>query len=83
MRQEWLRSYPDADDALDSHELSALHDVACFIGAALTVENRRAHELETMEHHLRTLEKIGVEPLFVADEKVSIEYQNSFLAVIG
>jgi hypothetical protein len=51
---------------------SAFHDVAYFIGAALTIEDRRAHELEIVEHYLRTLEKFGVESLFTSDREVAM-----------
>lgn len=65
------------------HIGSALHDVAYFIGAALSIEDRRAHEWDLVEHYLRTLENFGVEPLSTSDEEVTNEYKKSFLAGIG
>ncbi|KAJ4360322.1 uncharacterized protein N0V89_000883 [Didymosphaeria variabile] len=65
------------------HIGSAFHDLSYFVGAALTIEDRRAKEWDIVEHYLRTLEKFGVEPLSVADEEVAIEYKKSFLAGIG
>jgi hypothetical protein len=65
------------------HIGSAFHDLAYFIGAALTVEDRRAQEWEIVDHYLRTLEKFGVESLSTSDEEVKNEYKKSFLAGIG
>ncbi|KAK3314042.1 kinase-like domain-containing protein [Apodospora peruviana] len=41
------------------HSYSALHDVTYFIVGALTVADRRAHEVELFEHYLATLHKAG------------------------
>jgi len=65
------------------HIGSAFHDLSYFIGAALTVEDRRAREWDIVEHYLRTLERFGIEPLSLSDEEVAIEYKKSFLAGIG
>jgi hypothetical protein len=65
------------------HIGSAFHDLAYFIGAALTVEDRRAKEWDIVEHYLRTLEKFGVETLRISDEEVANEYRKSFLAGVG
>jgi hypothetical protein len=65
------------------HIGSAFHDLAYFVGAALTVEDRRANEWVIVQHYLRTLEKFGVEPLFVSDAEVVNEYKKSFLAGVG
>ncbi|KAJ4297449.1 hypothetical protein N0V90_005340 [Kalmusia sp. IMI 367209] len=65
------------------HIGSSFHDVSYFIGASLTVEDRRAREWDILNHYLRTLEKFGVEPLFHSDEEVANEYKKSFLAGIG
>ncbi|KAF2636156.1 aminoglycoside phosphotransferase [Massarina eburnea CBS 473.64] len=65
------------------HIGSAFHDLSYFIGAALTVEDRRAREWDIVDHYLRTLEKFGVEPLSTSDEEVANEYKKSFLAGIG
>lgn len=41
------------------HIGSALHDVAYLIGGALTIEDRRAHETEVLDHYLETLASYG------------------------
>lgn len=65
------------------HIGSAFHDLSYFVGAALTIEDRRANEWDVVDHYLRTLEKYGVEPLRTTDEEVAKEYKKSFLAGIG
>ncbi|KAF2688337.1 aminoglycoside phosphotransferase [Lentithecium fluviatile CBS 122367] len=65
------------------HIGSAFHDLSYFIGAALTVEDRRAREWDIVNHYLRTLEKFGVDPLFTSDEELANEYKKSFLAGVG
>lgn len=65
------------------HIGSAFHDLSYFVGASLTVEDRRAKEWEIVDHYLQTLEKFGVERLSVSDEEVAQEYKKSFLAGIG
>ncbi|KAL5378527.1 hypothetical protein DPSP01_009108 [Paraphaeosphaeria sporulosa] len=65
------------------HIGSAFHDLSYFIGAALSAEDRRAKEWNVVEHYLRVLEKLGVEPLSVSDKEVRNEYKMSFLAGIG
>ncbi|KAI1815718.1 kinase-like domain-containing protein [Poronia punctata] len=68
------------------HIGSALHDVAYYIAGALTIEDRRAHEWEILDHYLVTLVKLGV-PAEVAgnsqDPELRNEYRKSFLAGIG
>jgi hypothetical protein len=64
------------------HIGSAFHDLAYFIGAALTVEDRRAQEWCIVEHYLRKLQKFGVKTLFTSEEVMN-EYKKSFLAGIG
>lgn len=41
------------------HTNSFLHDVTYFIVGTLTVEDRRAHEVELFEHYLADLQKAG------------------------
>ncbi|KAK3209271.1 hypothetical protein GRF29_69g1300709 [Pseudopithomyces chartarum] len=65
------------------HIGSAFHDLAYFIGASLTIEDRREKEWDVVDHYLRTLERFGVEPLSVSDEEVAKEYKKSYLAGIG
>lgn len=65
------------------HIGSAFHDLSYFVGAALSVEDRRAKEWDIVEHYLRMLEKFGIEPLSMSDEEVVNEYKKSFMAGIG
>jgi aminoglycoside phosphotransferase (APT) family kinase protein len=66
------------------HIGSAFHDVAYFIGGALTVEDRRAHEWEILDHYLATLTRLGVRTtLKSTDKDLRSEYRKSFLAGIG
>ncbi|EOA89367.1 hypothetical protein ACJQWK_09439 [Exserohilum turcicum] len=65
------------------HIGSAFHDVAYFIGAALSIEDRRAREWDIVQHYLCTLEKFGVESLSVAEPEVASEYKKGFLSGIG
>ncbi|KAF1980338.1 hypothetical protein BU23DRAFT_625605 [Bimuria novae-zelandiae CBS 107.79] len=65
------------------HIGSAFHDLSYFIGAALTIEDRRAKEWDIVDHYLRALEDFGVESLSASDEEVANEYKKSFLASIG
>ncbi|KAI0200615.1 kinase-like domain-containing protein [Astrocystis sublimbata] len=66
------------------HIGSAFHDLSYFIGGALTVEDRRAHEWEIVDHYLATLKKCGVrDNLKSTDEDLRNEYRKSFLAGVG
>ncbi|KAI1269508.1 kinase-like domain-containing protein [Xylariaceae sp. FL1019] len=66
------------------HIGSAFHDVSYYIGGALTIEDRRAHEWEIVDHYLETLAKFGVPGVLkTTDEDVRVEYKKSFLAGIG
>jgi hypothetical protein len=66
------------------HIGSAFHDVSYFIAGALTIEDRRAHEWEILDHYLATLVSLGVKTnLRISDEELRREYRKSFLAGIG
>ncbi|CAJ2500762.1 Uu.00g036150.m01.CDS01 [Anthostomella pinea] len=65
------------------HVGSAFHDVAYFIGGALSVEDRRAHEWDIVDHYLDTLRKLGGPVLSSRREDVANEYRKSFLAGHG
>ncbi|KAI3328047.1 kinase-like domain-containing protein [Xylariaceae sp. AK1471] len=66
------------------HIGSAFHDVAYYIAGALSIEDRRAHEWEIVDHYLATLAKLGVSSdLKSTDEDLRNEYKKSFLAGIG
>ncbi|GAP91002.1 putative aminoglycoside phosphotransferase protein [Rosellinia necatrix] len=66
------------------HIGSAFHDVSYYIGGALSIEDRRAHEWELVDHYLATLTKLGVrDNLKSTDADLRNEYRKSFLAGIG
>ncbi|KAI1822361.1 kinase-like domain-containing protein [Xylaria intraflava] len=66
------------------HIGSAFHDVAYYIAGALTVEDRRAHEWEIVDHYLSMLMKFGVSSYMkITDTDLRDEYRKSFLAGIG
>ncbi|KAI0485479.1 kinase-like domain-containing protein [Xylaria cf. heliscus] len=66
------------------HIGSAFHDVSYYIAGALTVEERRAHEWELVDHYLATLRRLGVrDDIKSTDEDLRNEYKKSFLAGIG
>ncbi|KAI2631676.1 kinase-like domain-containing protein [Xylaria nigripes] len=66
------------------HIGSAFHDVAYYIAGALTVEDRRAHEWEIVDHYISMLAKFGVSTYMkISDTDLRDEYRKSFLAGIG
>ncbi|OCK81560.1 hypothetical protein K432DRAFT_350766 [Lepidopterella palustris CBS 459.81] len=56
---------------------SAMHDVAYFLGGALTVEDRRTHERELLKHYLDKLHEAGGPRLGVED--VWMDYRKHHL----
>ncbi|KAI0850438.1 kinase-like domain-containing protein [Daldinia vernicosa] len=65
------------------HIGSAFHDVAYFVGGALSIEDRRTYEYEILDHYLAALEKLGGPAFSSRDEDILREYRKSFLAGIG
>ncbi|KAI2604142.1 kinase-like domain-containing protein [Hypoxylon fragiforme] len=65
------------------HIGSCFHDTSYFIGGSLSVEDRRAHEWEILDHYFATLKKLGGPSLTRYDEGVLEEYRKSFLAGVG
>lgn len=63
------------------HVGSAFHDLAYFIVGALSVENRKSHEMSILQHYLDTLAKFGG-PTLTLDE-VLVEYRKSLMTGIG
>ncbi|KAH0527411.1 hypothetical protein TsFJ059_002415 [Trichoderma semiorbis] len=63
------------------HVGSAFHDVAYFAVGALTVKDRKEHEMSILQHYLDSLAKFGG-PTFVLDD-VLVEYRKSLLSGIG
>ncbi|KAH6886335.1 kinase-like domain-containing protein [Thelonectria olida] len=65
------------------HLGSAFHDFAYFVVGALSVEDRRAHELEILEHYVNYLTKFGVEGVSIDDEDVVKEYHKCCMSGLG
>ncbi|TPX12666.1 uncharacterized protein E0L32_000843 [Thyridium curvatum] len=62
------------------HFGSCFHDIVYHMTAMLTIEDRRAHEMEILDHYLETLHRLGG-PRFDrhGDPEVMIEYRRSFM----
>ncbi|RYP64224.1 hypothetical protein DL770_009234 [Monosporascus sp. CRB-9-2] len=58
---------------------SAFHDLAYFVGGALSVEGRRAHENDIIDHYLKSLAEFGG-PTMGRDDEVMAEYAHSFMS---
>ncbi|KAI1458925.1 aminoglycoside phosphotransferase [Annulohypoxylon moriforme] len=64
------------------HFASCFHDLVYFVSTILTVEDRRAHEMEILDHYLATLHRLGG-PRFDRDnEELMIEYKRSYMTNI-
>ena len=61
------------------HISSAFHDLAYFVGSALSIEDRRAHEDEIIDYYLNSLAEQGG-PRLARDEEVVAEYAHSFMS---
>jgi hypothetical protein len=64
------------------HFASCFHDIVYFMLALLTVEDRRAHEMEILDRYLETLHKLGGPKFDRNDPEVMTEYKRSFLTCI-
>ncbi|KAF9869707.1 hypothetical protein CkaCkLH20_12750 [Colletotrichum karsti] len=62
------------------HFGSCFHDIVYLVTAMLSVEDRRAHEMEILDHYLAALHRLGG-PKFDRhnDPEVMIEYRRSFM----
>ena len=62
------------------HFGSCFHDIVYHVTAMLTVQDRRAHEMEILDHYLEVLHKLGG-PRFDRHEdgEVMVEYRRSFM----
>jgi len=82
-------TFIDADDKpyfLDwqTHYIgTAFHDVTYFVLGALSVEDRRAHEMEIFDHYLKALAKFGGPTLSTDDEEVMTEYKKTSICGMG
>ena len=63
------------------HIGSPFHDVAYFVVGAMTVSDRKAHEMDILKHYLVSLEKLGGPVL--GFEEARVEYRKYILAGIG
>lgn len=77
---------PDAARFLDFqmvHFGSAFHDLTYFVGAALTVEDRREHEWRVLDHYLAALARFGGPVLDAEDKEVEFEYRKNWLSGVA
>ncbi|RGP78704.1 aminoglycoside phosphotransferase [Fusarium longipes] len=65
------------------HIGSPFHDLAYFIVGALLVEDRRAHKITIVEHHLEALAQFGGPSFSIKDEDVIKEYSKSMMSGMG
>lgn len=65
------------------HIGSAFHDVAYFIVGALSVADRRTHEMAILGHYLQTLAELGGPRLSQDDEEVMQEYRRCMITGMG
>lgn len=65
------------------HFGSCFHDLVYFMTSMLTIEDRRRHEMEILDHYLDTLHRFGG-PRFDrhSDKELMVEYKRSFLTNI-
>lgn len=70
-------------DYQTAHISSIFHDLAYFVVGALTIHDRRSHEMEILEHYLRELARFGGPSLSAEDESVQYEYKKNMLSGIG
>lgn len=64
------------------HFGSCFHDLVYFMSSILTIEDRRAHEMEVLDHYLETLHRLGGPKLDRNDEELMVEYKRSYLTNI-
>ncbi|KAH7126519.1 kinase-like domain-containing protein [Dactylonectria estremocensis] len=65
------------------HIGSAFHDFAYFVVGALSIEDRRTHEVSILNHYLETLARFGGPSFTSQDEDVIQEYHKSTTAGLG
>ncbi|KAI1762426.1 aminoglycoside phosphotransferase [Hypoxylon sp. FL1150] len=61
------------------HFASCFHDLVYFVTTTQTIEARRAHEMEILDHYLATLRRLGGPKLNRNDEELITEYRRSFM----
>ncbi|KAJ4267252.1 hypothetical protein NW762_003356 [Fusarium torreyae] len=65
------------------HIGSPFHDLTYCVVGAMTVEDRRAHEMEILDHYLDALARFGGPSLSSKDEDVMKEYSKSTMSGMG
>ncbi|KAF4473052.1 aminoglycoside phosphotransferase [Fusarium albosuccineum] len=65
------------------HIGSAFHDFAYFVVGALSIENRRTHEMDLLGHYLESLARFGGPTFSAQDEDVRREYSKSTISGMG
>lgn len=63
------------------HFGSCFHDLVHFLSTMLGVEDRRAHEMQVLDHYLEALHCLGG-PRLERDEELMVEYRRSYLTNI-
>lgn len=62
------------------HVGSCFHDVSYFIAGALSVADRRQHDMRILQHYLDALHRFGAPQFKNTDEDVLVEFRRSFIA---
>ncbi|SPJ71020.1 uncharacterized protein FTOL_00748 [Fusarium torulosum] len=65
------------------HIGSPFHDLAYFVIGAMSVEDRRTHEVDIIGHYLEALASFGGPSLSTKDEDVMKEYSKATMAGMG
>ncbi|KAK4236352.1 duf227 domain protein [Achaetomium macrosporum] len=65
------------------HVGSVFHDVAYFVGGLLTVDDRRAHEWDIVDHYLKALAECGGPAFSRDDPEVRLEYRKAQMTGLG
>ncbi|KAI1851352.1 hypothetical protein JX266_003427 [Neoarthrinium moseri] len=61
------------------HFGSCFHDIVYHMTAMLSIEDRRSHEMEILDHYLDALHQMGGPKFDRNDPEVMIEYRRSFM----
>ncbi|KAL7620282.1 hypothetical protein AAE478_009275 [Parahypoxylon ruwenzoriense] len=61
------------------HFGSCFHDLVYLVSTVLTIEDRRAHEMEVLDHYLEALHRLGGPKLDRNDEELMVEYKRCYL----
>ncbi|KAI0018101.1 hypothetical protein F4780DRAFT_752564 [Xylariomycetidae sp. FL0641] len=64
------------------HFGSCFHDLVYFVTSMMTVADRRAHEMDILDHYLETLHRLGGPKLDRHDEELMVEYRRSCLTSV-